>query len=227
MATRPGLRRRVAFGIAILSILIVSAHSVAIYVITEDREETQIDEVLAEEMESLLARYRADPNTPPLRSNRLSSYIARDAVEHANVPAYLRDLPLGMQDTVVDGREYHIDDGVDALLRILANRDGAADGRIFNIGNPKNDVSVRELAERLIAAVRRYPKYAQLADRVRLVTVSSGEYYGKGYQDILTRVPSIRNAEKYLDWRPTTDLDSALRRTLDYYLVQPIQDIAV
>lgn len=120
----------------------------------------------------------------------------------------------------------YIDDGVEALLRILANRGGAADGRIFNIGNPKNDVSVRELAQRLIAAVRRYPKYAPLADTVKLVTVSSGEYYGKGYQDILTRVPAIRNAERCLGWRPTTDLDTALRKTLDYYLVQPLAEIA-
>ncbi len=120
----------------------------------------------------------------------------------------------------------YIDDGVEALLRILENRGGSADGRIFNIGNPQNDVSVRELAERLLAAVRRYPKYAQLADRVKLIDVSSGEYYGKGYQDILTRVPSIRNAERYLGWRPTTDLDTALRRTLDHYLVQPLAEIA-
>lgn len=120
----------------------------------------------------------------------------------------------------------YIDDGIDALLRILANRDGAADGRIFNIGNPKNDVSVRELAERLISAVRRYPNYASLADKVRLIPVSSGDYYGKGYQDILTRVPSVRNAEVHLGWKPTTDLDTALRRTLDYYLMRPVQNMA-
>lgn len=120
----------------------------------------------------------------------------------------------------------YIDDGVDALLRILANQNGAADGRIFNIGNPKNDVSVRELAERLIAAVKRYPKYAALTDKVKLVSVDSGAYYGKGYQDILTRVPSVRNAEKYLGWKPTTDLETALRKTLDYHLARPVQDLS-
>ncbi|MFL6649498.1 MAG: bifunctional UDP-4-keto-pentose/UDP-xylose synthase [Sulfurifustaceae bacterium] len=120
----------------------------------------------------------------------------------------------------------YIDDGVDALLRILKNADNAANGRIFNIGNPKNDVSVRELAERLIAAVRRYPKYAALADKVHLVEVSSSDYYGQGYQDILTRVPSIKNAAKYLGWSPTVDLDTALRKTLDYHLDRPAQDIA-
>jgi len=119
----------------------------------------------------------------------------------------------------------YIDDGVDALMRIIANKDGCADGRIFNIGNPKNDMSVRELAETLVALVKTYPKYAALAEKTRLVTVNSGDYYGKGYQDILTRVPSIKNAEKYLGWKPTTDLKTGLRKTLDYHLGRPSQEL--
>jgi nucleoside-diphosphate-sugar epimerase len=119
----------------------------------------------------------------------------------------------------------YIDDGVDALMRIIENKDGCADGRIFNIGNPKNDMSVRELAETVLALVKTYSKYAPLAEKTRLVSVSSGDYYGKGYQDILTRVPSIRNAEKYLGWKPVTDFKTALRKTLDYHLGRPSQEL--
>ncbi|MGA9032518.1 MAG: bifunctional UDP-4-keto-pentose/UDP-xylose synthase [Sulfuricaulis sp.] len=119
----------------------------------------------------------------------------------------------------------YIDDGVDALMRIIENKDGCADGRIFNIGNPKNDMSVRELAETVLALVKTYPKYAPLAEKTRLVSVNSGDYYGKGYQDILTRVPSIRNAEKYLGWKPVTDFKTALRKTLDYHLGRPSQEL--
>ncbi len=119
----------------------------------------------------------------------------------------------------------YIDDGVDALMRIIENKDGCADSRIFNIGNPKNDMSVRELAETVLALVKTYPKYAPLAEKTRLVSVSSGDYYGKGYQDILTRVPSIRNAEKYLGWKPVTDFKTALRKTLDYHLGRPSQEL--
>ncbi len=118
-----------------------------------------------------------------------------------------------------------IDDGIDALIRIIENKNGSANGRIFNIGNPKNDVSIRELAETLISLIKTYPKYSALADNVKLVTVKSGEYYGEGYQDILTRVPSIKNAERYLDWRPTADLKTALRKTLDYHLGRPSQEL--
>lgn len=121
----------------------------------------------------------------------------------------------------------YIDDGVDALMRIIENKNGCADGRIFNIGNPKNDMSVRELAETVIALVKTYPKYAALAETTRLVTVNSGDYYGKGYQDILTRVPSIKNAEQHLGWKPTTDFKTALRKTLDYHLGRPSQELEV
>jgi nucleoside-diphosphate-sugar epimerase len=113
----------------------------------------------------------------------------------------------------------YIDDGVDALMRIIENENDRANGRIFNIGNPNNDVSVRELAEKLIAIIGTYPGYAERAQQVKLVTVGSSDYYGRGYQDIMTRVPSIKNAEQYLGWKPRTDLETALRKTLDYYLL--------
>ncbi|MDA8100586.1 MAG: bifunctional UDP-4-keto-pentose/UDP-xylose synthase [Nitrospiraceae bacterium] len=119
----------------------------------------------------------------------------------------------------------YIDDGIDALIRIIENRDNAADGRIFNIGNPGNDMSIKELAEKLVALIKTYPAYARMAEAVRIVTVSSGEYYGAGYQDIQTRVPSIRNAEQHLGWKPTTDLTTALRKTLDYHLARPAQKL--
>jgi len=136
---------------------------------------------------------------------------------------FIGNILRGQDISLVDGgaqqRSFtYIEDGVDALMRIITNRDGCADGRIFNIGNPLNNVSVRELAQMLLKVVKSYPAYAPMAEKVRLVDVSSGQYYGKGYQDVQMRVPSIRNAEQYLDWHPTTDLDTALRKTLDYHL---------
>jgi len=116
--------------------------------------------------------------------------------------------------------------GIDALIRIIENKNGVADSRIFNIGNPANDMSIRELAETLIGLIKTYPKYAPLADAVKLVTVQSKEYYGEGYQDILTRVPSVKNAEQYLGWKPTTDLKTALRKTLDYHLGRPSSELS-
>jgi nucleoside-diphosphate-sugar epimerase len=139
----------------------------------------------------------------------------------------LRNRDIQLVDGGVQRRSFtYIDDGIDALIRIIENRENAADSRIFNIGNPKNDISIRELAETLIELIKTYPAYAKLAENIKLVTVKSGDYYGEGYQDIQTRVPSIKNAEKYLGWKPTTDLKTALRKTLDYHLGRPSSELS-
>lgn len=112
----------------------------------------------------------------------------------------------------------YIDDGVDALVRIIENRDGCADQRIFNIGHPDNDISIRELAELLVNQIKTYPKYAALAEKTQIISVPAANYYGEGYQDVSLRVPAIENAKKYLGWEPTTDLHAAIKKTLDYHL---------
>jgi nucleoside-diphosphate-sugar epimerase len=59
---------------------------------------------------------------------------------------------------------------------------------------------------------------------VKLIDVDPGVYYGKGYEDIQVRVPSVEAAKKHLGWTPTTDLRTALRKTLDYYLLAKPKD---
>ncbi|MFH1333820.1 MAG: bifunctional UDP-4-keto-pentose/UDP-xylose synthase [Pseudomonadota bacterium] len=136
---------------------------------------------------------------------------------------FIGNILRGEDIKLVDGGEQrrcftYIDDGVDALLRIIENKDGNANQRIFNVGNPKNDYSIRELAEMLVKIIKTYPKYAKQAEKTKIINVSSAEYYGKGYQDVPSRVPSVENAEKYLGWKPTTDMETLLRNTLDFYL---------
>jgi len=136
---------------------------------------------------------------------------------------FLHNVLYGEPIKLVDGgsqrRSFtYISDGIDCLMKILENRDGAADGGIFNVGNPANDLSVKELAQRLVEAVASHPNFGPRARQTRLVEVSSRDYYGEGYQDILTRVPSIRRAQSLLGWEPKVGLDEAIRQTVDFYL---------
>ena len=108
-------------------------------------------------------------------------------------------------------------DGVAALMRIIENREGRATAKIYNIGNPANDLSVRELAELMLEIAREFPEYQRGAERVELVEVSSGAYYGQGYQDIQTRVPWIENTKQELDWAPQVPVREALRRIFEAY----------
>jgi nucleoside-diphosphate-sugar epimerase len=114
----------------------------------------------------------------------------------------------------------YIGDAIDCLLRIIENRDGCASRHIFNIGNPDADLSVAELAEAIIEVCLEFPQYRHLAQAARIISVDSAEYYGKYYQDIQARVPSIRAARDLLGWLPTTDLRTAIRRTLEYHIAR-------
>lgn len=127
--------------------------------------------------------------------------------------------PIQLVDGGKQSRSFtFIDDGVDALLRIIENKDGKASRQIFNLGNPRNDVSVAELAKMIIAAFRDYPDYVEHAAKAKVVVVTSGSYFGKYYQDIQKRVPSIANAKKQLGWTPKVNLQTAIKLTLDYHL---------
>ncbi len=110
-----------------------------------------------------------------------------------------------------------IEDGIDGLMAILANKNGGADGRIFNLGNPRNDYSIKELAAMVIALMKELPRFKALAGRTKLLEVPSAAYYGAGYQDVTNRVPKIANARKYLGWKPKIGMEDSLRRTLRYY----------
>jgi UDP-4-amino-4-deoxy-L-arabinose formyltransferase/UDP-glucuronic acid dehydrogenase (UDP-4-keto-hexauronic acid decarboxylating) len=110
-----------------------------------------------------------------------------------------------------------VEDGIDGLLRILRNEGGRASGGIFNLGNPRNDCSVRELAATLCRLFAEHP-LAKGRAAPRIVEVTSESFYGEGYQDVQNRTPSIRRARQLLGWEPEVELEEALRRTLDAFL---------
>jgi nucleoside-diphosphate-sugar epimerase len=111
----------------------------------------------------------------------------------------------------------HIDDGIDALMAIIENKNGVATGKIYNVGNPANNFSVRELAENMLALAARYPEYAESAKKVKLVEVSAKDYYGAGYQDVQNRVPKIANTCTDLNWKPRVTMQDALERIFESY----------
>ncbi len=111
----------------------------------------------------------------------------------------------------------YIDDGIDALMSIIANKGGIASGQIYNIGNPRNNHSVKDLAAMMVKLALEYPEYRDAAKRVKMVRTSSGTYYGKGYQDVQNRVPKIANTMRDLAWKPRVGMREALRHIYDAY----------
>ncbi|MCH2133855.1 MAG: bifunctional UDP-4-amino-4-deoxy-L-arabinose formyltransferase/UDP-glucuronic acid oxidase ArnA [Phycisphaerales bacterium] len=111
-----------------------------------------------------------------------------------------------------------VDEGVDCLFRIIENEDNRCDGRIINIGNPDNEASIRELAEMLVKEFEAHPLRKHFPPFAGFKEIESRTYYGKGYEDVQHRRPSIRNALRYVGWRPRVETRESVSRTLDWFL---------
>ncbi|MCL2147578.1 MAG: bifunctional UDP-4-keto-pentose/UDP-xylose synthase [Synergistaceae bacterium] len=114
----------------------------------------------------------------------------------------------------------YISDGIDALIAIIRNVDGNADGQIFNIGNPWNNVSIKELAYEILKSMKESgnDKFMNAAESAEIIIKPADEYYGNGYDDMQNRVPSIENIKNKLAWTPKIRFSEAVRMTVSSYL---------
>lgn len=138
------------------------------------------------------------------------------------VTQFISSLFLGEPIRLVDGGLQrrcftYIDDGIDCLIKIIENKDGRLNGEIFNIGNPNNEATIKDLAYKLKALFVEHSSVKNLNRSSEIIEVYSKEFYGEGYQDINFRVPSVKKAKDLIGWEPKVDLDTALKKTLAYY----------
>lgn len=128
----------------------------------------------------------------------------------------LYNKPLRLVDGGLNRRCFtFIKDAVDAFVRILENPE-ISNQQTFNIGNPKNEIAIKDLAYLMIEL------YEQIAPRgsfsAGTEVISSLEFYGKGYEDSDRRVPDISKIQNMLGWKPETDLRKALLITIEHYI---------
>lgn len=130
--------------------------------------------------------------------------------------ALIMHTPLRLVDGGTNRRCFtFIDDAIDAVMAILENPQ-ASRNQIFNIGNPGNETTIADLARtmaRLYCETGVEPDYFP-----ETVSVSAKEFYGEGYEDSDRRIPDIEKAVRLLSWRPKTNLESALRSTMQWYI---------
>ncbi|SPZ19679.1 Polymyxin resistance protein PmrI [Providencia rettgeri] len=118
-----------------------------------------------------------------------------------------------------------IKDGIEALFRIIENKDGKCDGQIINIGNPTNEASIRELAEMLLESFEKHPQRGKFPPFAGFREIESSSYYGQGYQDVEHRKPSVENARRLLGWVPTIDMKDTIEETLDFFLQGAVEEL--
>jgi nucleoside-diphosphate-sugar epimerase len=152
----------------------------------------------------------------------LDSLFATKEGSSRVVTQFLSQIVRGEPIQLVDGGSQKrafadIADGIDALMRIIANPSGVASGRIYNIGNPRNHYSVRELATMMLKIAVTIPEYAEAASRCHIEDTSALAFYGRGYQDVQNRLPRIDETCDELGWQPTVDMATSLRRIFEAY----------
>jgi len=114
-----------------------------------------------------------------------------------------------------------VSDMVEAVCRMVERRQQCR-GQILNLGNPKNELSIAELAQQLAW------EYSQLVPRARparFEQVTAAELYGEGYDDTEQRVPDIAKARRLLDWEPRVTLHEMLPEILRDYLERYAQHV--
>ncbi len=154
---------------------------------------------------------------------RLDSLTSARIGSSRAITQLILNLVQGSPIQLIDGGEQKrcfvdISEGIEALFRIIENKDGLCDGAIINIGNPTNEASIKAMAETLVAKFEAHPARHNFPPFAGYMVLESGAFYGKGYQDVQHRVPSIRNAKRLLDWEPEMKLDQSIEITLDFFL---------
>lgn len=107
-------------------------------------------------------------------------------------------------------------DAVDFVFAVLA-AGSKAYSQAFNVGNPDNEVSIAELAEKM-RQIYAEIQNVSVDDLPEPEFVSGEDYYGTGYEDSERRMPSVEKAEKILGFRATTPLDVVLKESLDWFV---------
>jgi UDP-apiose/xylose synthase len=108
------------------------------------------------------------------------------------------------------------EDFVGAIVAVLKRRD-ACRGQVLNVGNPANDISIRELA---VALSRAFAARTPGGAPSRLRDVRADEVYGPGYDDTAERIPDIAKARRLLSWEPRMSIAETIPPIVDDYLAR-------
>ncbi len=152
-----------------------------------------------------------------------------DSLESARIGSsrvitrFILNLVEGTPTRLVDGGTQKrcftdVKDGVECLFRIIENRDDRCNAQIFNIGNPDNEYSMIELARILREKFDAHPRRSEFPPDAGLQYVEARAFYGRGYQDVQHRRPSITRARRLLGWEPQVSFEESVEQTLDYFL---------
>lgn len=107
---RRSLRFKVALFFSALTIALLLAQALGVRALAEAQEEKLIAALIRDDMANVIKGYRADPSLLPAFNARMNGYVSfsdRPSPPLA-LPASTKDLPAGMHEIIIEGREIHV-----------------------------------------------------------------------------------------------------------------------
>ena len=131
--------------------------------------------------------------------------------------ALVRGEPLKLVNGGVAKRSFtSVFDAVDFMFALFETGD-VAFSQAFNIGNPDNELTIAELANKMRKIFAEI-KSVNVETIPEPEVVSGVEYYGEGYEDSMRRLPSVEKAKRLLGFKAKTSIDVVLRESLTWFV---------
>lgn len=128
------------------------------------------------------------------------------------IPNFVKQALLGHPITVFgDGTQSrcftYVGDVVGQLIAIAEHPEAV--GEVFNIGNDSEEITVRDLAERV---------KERTSSKSEIELVPYDKAYEEGFEDMPRRVPDLRKLRKLTGYEPKVHLDEILDKVIAYFV---------
>ena len=123
----------------------------------------------------------------------------------------LRDEPITVYGDGKQTRTFtYVGDVVEAIYRLIYCEKGS--GEVVNIGGTE-EISIGELAKKIKRLI---------GSNSEIVLIPYEQAYGRDFEDMMRRVPSLEKLRSLIDYAPETPLDKILEYTIEYFRAKPI-----
>ena len=127
------------------------------------------------------------------------------------IPNFVKQALLGHPLTVHgDGSQRRcftfVSDVVGVLIALSENQEAL--GRVFNVGNDREEITMLELARRVTE---------RTGSKSEIVMVPYDQAYESGFEDMPRRVPDLSRLRTLIGYEPQVHLDEILDRVIEYF----------
>lgn len=127
------------------------------------------------------------------------------------LPRFIEQALVGEPITVYgDGSQIrsltHVADVVTGMTKVIHS--AKANGEAFNLGNPKNEMTILDLAK-LVKKITKSKSEIRFVNPVRL--------HGKRFAEAFNKVPDMSKMRRMFSWTPSIGIEQVVVDTLSYY----------